>query len=253
MIRSTFCFLPGIGLGKEKTIWNEGIADWSSFNDAKKIKGVSLKRKKYYDRKIGSAKDALLEGKSKFFLSLPSTEIWRIYDWFRDEAIFLDIETGYRRTDSITIIGMYDGIRTKSLVKGFNLDKDTLKKAMEGCKLLVTFNGSSFDLPVMKKNLAFDPGVPHLDLRYACQRIGLVGGLKEIEKRLNIKRDPDVLKKKGSDAAFLWKMWSSTRNHKYLERLVAYNEEDAVNLKQIADHAFAKLKSMMKKEFPCLS
>ena len=37
-------------------------------------------------------------------------------------------------------------------------------------------------------------------------------------------------------------MWNGSRDERYLKLWVEYNEEDVINLKQIADHAYIKLK-----------
>src|SRR5690606_10514119 len=122
---------------------------------------------------------------------LPDSEHWRLYDQFKDEAVYLDIETnGYR--NGITIIGLSDGVDTKTMVRGHNFDKRMLTKELSKYKLIVTFNGQSFDIPVLERFFGIHVRVPHIDLRFVCQRAGLAGGLKSIEKQLNIKRRDSV-------------------------------------------------------------
>ena len=69
--------------------------------------------------------------------------------------------------------------------EGRNLD--ALPGRLGELRVWVTFNGGSFDLPVLRH--AF-PGLPrpvlHLDLKPVCRRIGLGGGLKSSEDRLGI-------------------------------------------------------------------
>jgi hypothetical protein len=77
--------------------------------------------------------------------------------------------------------------------------------------------------------------VPHVDLRFVCQKAGVTGGLKAIEKQFGIKRRPEVEGICGEDAVYLWEMWKSTGDNDYLNKLVIYNEEDILNLRPLAE------------------
>ena len=79
------------------------------------------------------------------------------------------------------------------------------------------------------------PNIPHIDLRHVCAKLGLHGGLKQIEKTLGIKRPDDLEGVSGEDAVYLWQQYKATGKRDYLETLVRYNEEDIVNLMPIAD------------------
>ena len=154
MITSSFSFLEGFGRKQEQNMRNLGIDNWDLFLRNEKIKGVSGKRKCYYDRKILEARKALYNSDSSYFVNLLSqSEMWRLYDFFKSEAVFLDIETTglSKNEDDITVFGLYDGINTKTMIKGINLDYGALKKELNKYKLIVTFNGASFDLPFIEK------------------------------------------------------------------------------------------------------
>jgi len=181
---------------------------------------------------------------SEYFLKFPQSEMWRLYGFFRDDCVFLDIETtGIGRYDDITVMGLYDGIDTKSMIKGINLDFHLLKRELRMYKLIATFNGSTFDIPFIKKRYPdLLPNIPNFDLRVACSRVGLTGGLKEIEKKIGIKRNKIIGKMYGGDALLLWKMYRATGDDYYLKLLVEYNEEDVFNLKKIADYTYEMLK-----------
>jgi len=182
---------------------------------------------------------------SFFTNTLPFSDQWRLYDQFKDEAVYLDIETnGYY--SGITVVGLSDGVDAKTLVRGFNLDRSLLKKELEKYKLIVTFNGASFDLPVIQRYFNIRPNVPHVDLRFVCQKIGYVGGLKSIEKQLGISRRPEVDGFSGGDAVYLWEMWKSTGDRDYLNKLVWYNEEDILNLRPLAEKMIPKLWSKVR-------
>lgn len=245
MIRHSFIFLDKINSKTEQNLWNQGITDWGRFLNTKFIRGISKKRKLYYDMQLLKAQKALYFQDSRYFSSMPSTETWRLYEFFKSEAVFLDIETsGLMKQDYVTVIGLFDGICTKTMVNSINLNLDVLKKELARYKLIVTFNGSSFDLPFLKKRYPdLLPQIPHFDLRHACARIGLAGGLKKIEKDLGIKRKNKIVEEMyGGDAASLWRMFLGSGDDYYLNLLVEYNEEDVINLKQIADYVVGELK-----------
>ena len=242
MIRQSFIFLDRISQDMEKRIWQQGIEDWNSFIGAKRIDGISKFRKGHYDRQINEAKKHLYSANSAYFANmLTKGETWRLYPFFKEDAVFLDIETmGYY--GNITVIGLFDGIDTKMMVRGINLEKEIIKKELSKYKLIVTFNGSSFDLPVIERYFqGVLPYIPHVDLRHVCSKIGLTGGLKAIEKQLNIKRLPELEHVTGEDAAKLWRVFKATGDEHYLNLLIKYNEEDIINLKTIADFAIPKL------------
>jgi len=241
MLRNSFIFLEKIGRKSESKLWTQGIADWNEFIGTNSVKGISELRKEKYNYAIKEAKNHLLSEDAPYFArTIQFQEQWRLWNEFKDDAIFLDIETdGYY--GSITVIGVYDGYESKSMVRGFNLDKKTLLKALGDCKMIVTFNGASFDLPVIKRYFQFAPNVPHIDLRFVCQKIGLTGGLKNIERTVGIKRADEVKDITGCAAITLWELWKATGEKEYLSRLVQYNEEDIVNLLPLANHAIPLL------------
>ena len=113
---------------------------------------------------------------------------------------------------------------------------------MEGCKLLVTFNGKCFDIPVLKYSFPnVDLDIPHFDLRYGCKRIGLGGGLKNIERMLGIARDDDIHGVDGEEAVRLWKNWERRNDAESLRILTEYNRADTVNLESISGTVYDRL------------
>lgn len=249
MITHTFIFLDGIGRKTEQQLWQAGITDWNRFLDKERIFNISTKSKIYYDYELKSAKKALLENDSSYFAQkLHSTDTWRLFDYFKDEAVYLDIETtGLSNHDYITVVGLFDGNETKTMVKDINLDAKKLAEMLLRYKLIITFNGSSFDLPMLAKKYPLLANVfsqiPHIDLRHLCAEIGLTGGLKKIEREMNIKRNNFWVERlHGGDAAQLWRMWQGSRDEHYLKLLIEYNEEDIINLKQIMGHCYREMK-----------
>lgn len=245
MIRKSFIFLDGIDYQREKNIWQQGINDWDDFLENKQIKGMSRGRKSFHNRKIFEAKKELYSENSKYFSNiLPSSEHWRLYDFFKEDAVFLDIETTSYQ-GPITIVGLYDGYETKTFIKDIDLFKQRLEKELSKYKLLITFNGKSFDMPLIKRYFNIDLKIPHIDLRHCCRKIGLTGGLKRIEEQLEIKRPEHLKAYGGDDAIDLWRAFHASGDREYLDLLVQYNEEDIVNLKPIADFAVSKLKEQL--------
>jgi uncharacterized protein YprB with RNaseH-like and TPR domain len=195
VIRRTFQILPSVGKGKERNLWKSGIRDWDDFRSSSKVKGIAKERKEHLDEHLDRAERFLLSGRTDYFCKiLPTVEHWRFYDLFREQTAFLDIETDGRSAyANVTVVGIYRNGRTTSLVSGQDLDATALKEALDGVKMLVTFNGSSFDLPILEYHFPFTvPRVPHFDLRHACRRVGLQGGLKSIEKQMGIARAREV-------------------------------------------------------------
>ncbi|MBS3113532.1 ribonuclease H-like domain-containing protein [Candidatus Woesearchaeota archaeon] len=245
MITNTFIFLERIGDKLEQNIWKNGIHNWDNFLKRKNVKGLSRHRKLYYDRKILNARKALYNFDSGYFLGLlPQSEMWRLYDFFKEDTVFLDIETtGLSKGDDITVFGLYDGINTKIMIKGINLDFNALKKELQKYKLVVTFNGASFDLPFIEKRYpGLIPKIPNFDVKSVTGKLGLRGGLKNIEKQLGIKRSQIVDKFYGGDALSLWRMYRATGDDYYLNLLAEYNEYDIINLKIVAEHCVKKMK-----------
>ena len=251
MITHSFIFLERIGDKLEQNIWKNGVYNWDIFLKRGNVKGLSRHRKLYYDRQILNARKALYNFDSNYFLELlPQSEMWRLYDFFKEDAVFLDIETTglSKENDDITVFGLYDGINTKTMIKGINLDFDSLRKELQKYKLIVTFNGASFDLPFIEKRYpALLPKIPNFDVKSVTDKLSMKGGLKNIEKNLGIKRSDIVEKFYGGDALTLWRMHRATGDDYYLNLLVEYNEYDMINLKIVAEHCVKKMKERLLK------
>jgi hypothetical protein len=137
----------------------------------------------------------------------------------------------------VTVVGLYDGRNMRQFVQGFNLQE--FPQVLAEFDLLVTFNGTQFDLPVLKAyfpELNLPPA--HVDLRFLMARLGFKGGLKKIEPRFGIHRPKAVDGMDGYMAVLLWQRYQ--RGDKgALDLLLSYNREDVVNLEVLMDGAFA--------------
>jgi uncharacterized protein len=244
MITSCFSILPGIGRSREKSIHAEGVTSWVRFLEKERVRGISLGRKKYYDRILLRLTRALQQFDARTLNErISQKEMHLLYSHFREDALFLDIETsGTGKRSYITVIGMYDGQNTKTLVQGINLYADTLYREIRKYKMIVTFNGACFDLPFLER---FYPGLTtnllHFDVRFACQKLGLHGGLKQVEHDLSLRRPKIVDGMHGGDALTLWRMFKGSQDPYYLDLLVEYNNEDVINLLHVADYVAREL------------
>ncbi len=240
MLRNTFILLEGITSKREQELWNAGIRTWNDFLAAKSIKGISPKRKGHYDRSITEFRKSYEEEDYAYFSDkLAKKESWRLYPELKEHALFLDIETSYRNKE-ITVIGLSDGYETTTLVRGANLDRTVLAQIMDRYKLLITFNGSSFDIPLIEKRFSMKILHPHLDLKHVCSHAGLTGGLKQIEEELGIKR-PEHLRPKSCNPVELWRAFHASGDYEYLQLLIDYNREDVENLKRITEVAIKRI------------
>lgn len=244
MIRHTFRIAPSIGTKKERCIWESGVRDWDDFLNAESVCAVPDYRKKECDLAISNAYDLLDDGDAAGLNDLlPKSEQWRLFGEFRDDAAYLDIETdGLERDSLVTVVTVHRKDDTITLVHGKDLDAGTLSDALEGTSVLVTFNGSCFDLPVLKESfpmLGID--MPHMDLRFASRKVGYRGGLKNLEVQIGISRDEGIAGVDGFEAVRLWKRWIKLGDSDSLKKLTAYNRADTINLKQIADVIYPKL------------
>jgi uncharacterized protein YprB with RNaseH-like and TPR domain len=234
----SFVLLDRVGERTERRIWEQGVHTWDDFIDAEAVSPFSTERKELADRVLAEAKDAFREGSTVFFADrLPNREVWRLYHRFRDEAVFLDIETtGLSRYSAITVVGLARAGEFRALVRGEDLTRGELAEELARAKMIITFNGASFDLPMLRGHLDA-PGLdlPHLDLRFLARRVGLTGGLKRIERELGLARDREFAMMTGQDAVHLWNLWDRRGNEKARDLLLRYNEADVVNLREVAD------------------
>lgn len=244
MIRHTFRIAPSIGMKKERSIWMSGVRDWDDFLSANSVCSVPEYRKKECDLAISNAYELLDDGDAAGLRDLlPKSEQWRLFGDFRDGAAYLDIETdGLERDSLVTVVTVHKNKDTVTLIHGKDLDAGTISDALKDVSMLVTFNGSCFDLPVLKESFpTLDLGMPHLDLRFASRRVGYRGGLKNLEIEIGISRDDSIKGVDGFEAVRLWNRWNKHGDTDSLEKLTEYNRADTINLKQVADAVYPKL------------
>jgi hypothetical protein len=237
MLKRTFIHLPGVGPRREAQIWRQGLSTWEDFLAARRIRGLSRERLGWLK---GELKGSLahLEDAAYFAGRLGAGEHWRLFRHFRPKTAYLDIETTGNAWPGlwVTVVGLYDGRNLRQFVQGYNLDK--FPQTLGEFDLLVTFNGTQFDLPVLKAyfpQLSLPPA--HVDLRFLMARLGFKGGLKKIEPRFGIHRPDEVDGMDGYMAVLLWER-HQRGDRGALDLLLTYNREDVVNLEVLMDAAF---------------
>jgi uncharacterized protein YprB with RNaseH-like and TPR domain len=228
MLRHTFCHLPGVAARTEQRLWAEGVRVWEDLlagHVPRSARRLSLDELRESVRRHATADAAWFDAR------LPASQAWRLFHDFRRSCAYLDIETtGMGPAAEITTIALSDGRSVRTYVRGRNLGDFAADVAEY--RLLVTYNGKSFDLPMLRHrlNCRFDQG--HIDLRHILAGLGLTGGLKAVERRVGLER-PGLEDVDGAVAVLLWRDHDWGRNERALETLLAYNVQDAVNLETL--------------------
>jgi uncharacterized protein YprB with RNaseH-like and TPR domain len=236
MLTSTFSFLPGVA--NERRIWRQDILTWDAFLAVSAVHGIGAGKKLFSDKLVRRAQHARRNDDHAFFTErIPASHHWRIVPE-TEKIAYLDIETD-GNYGTITLVGIYDGTTTHQFVRHHNLDKRAVHQCLNGADIIVTFNGSSFDLPVIQRYFNdVVPDVVHVDVRHLAASVGLTGGLKTIERELGITRT-----KRHADAIRLWEQYQLSHNDNYLEQLLQYNEADVVNLEPLLAHCINEKRS----------
>lgn len=234
-LENTFIGADGVGEVTERSLWESGVTHWNEFAG----EAVGPKTAANIDAYLANARDRLSAGDADFFMdALPSTDHWRAYPNFRSNACFLDIETTGLNADRdrVTTVSLYRNGEIRTLVRGDDLSRAALREQLAPAPLLVTYNGSRFDLPFLEQTFDLSITTPHLDVMGVCHGLDITGGLAAAERAFGITRDqPDL---SGRDAVRLWREYEAGRDGA-LETLISYNREDTKNLQTILDQAVA--------------
>lgn len=245
MLRQTFLHIDGVGYRTEERLWRAGVGSWDEFPRRASRARLPKSLAGRIEEELGRSEEAMRRGRSRYFAAnLPPREHWRAWEDFRDRVAYVDIETtglSFGR-DTITVVGVYDGVRERSYVRGVNLHR--LPEALDHAQVLVTFNGARFDVPFLRR--AF-PRMRlqqiHIDLLHPLRRLGYRGGLKAIEQEAGIERSEETTGLSGYDAVRLWRAHEEG-DEAALDLLLEYNMEDVVNLEALARLAYRGLRQM---------
>lgn len=242
MLTRTFIHIQTVGPKRELGIWKTGITSWRDFLE----RGQAVLPPATYrlGRPVMEKSLAALDdphGLAELAAMIPTAEHWRFFPSF-DRVVYLDIETGGDPNDwgGITVVGLYDGMEVTQYVAGQNMHE--VGQAMAGYDVVVTFSGSSFDIPVLRQvfpRLMVPP--VHIDLRWVLRRLGHRGGLKRIEKALGLARPGEVADMDGYMAVNLWADHLAG-DPTALPTLLTYNACDIVNLEPLLNMAVEQLR-----------
>lgn len=246
MIRHSFSVFDGIGEKLEGRLWDGGILTWDDFVGADTLPSISRKRSDLIKETILFFSEELQRRNPEpFHTFLRPREHWRLFEIFRSDAACLDIETNGlppRSGGKVTVVGIGNGNDCRCLVRGEDLTLENLQEELSRYRLLITFFGSSFDIPFLKRVF---PGlrveIPHFDICFGARRVGLKGGLKKLETIMGIERGEEVLGMDGYEAVLLWRQWLKGRRDA-LDLLLQYNREDTINLLPLAEKVYGLLR-----------
>ncbi len=239
MLRATFQLTAGLGPTRERKLWAAGFRDWKDLQPVKPLPGVP-------ERLAGdlraAARDADLELLRRDLVALaprlPNSEKWRLLRSFSDNAICLDIETD-RDEGVVTTVGLLRADGPHLLFAGRNLHH--FPSLVPPDALLITFNGLSFDVPVLRRAFPeWVAPVAHVDLRHIWARLGHHGGLKALERKVGIGRPAHLRQLDGSAAVSMWRH-ACHGDRRALRLLGEYNLYDTINLRTLAAMAWNHL------------
>jgi len=228
--------LPHVGMQRDRRLRHEGCGGWGDIlNAARPLAGIDVFAWDEICRACEQSLRALEADHAEYFTSrFPPLEHWRVLaHWFGDVSYF-DIETsGLDISSTVTLICCFHRGTPLRFLAGENME-DFLD-LLEQVKVLVSFNGASFDVPRVLDRFHI-PGLPcaHVDLRWLCYQLGWRGGLKTIESALGFCRPPDLAGLGGAEAVELWREWSEQGNTHAKRMLERYCVADTLMLNLLA-------------------
>ena len=236
MLTNTFRHIPGIGAKTERQLWASGVLSWDAACEADPP--LSGRRAEVLRGGAEESAARLAAGDPDYFYErLRSNQHWRMFPEFRHCVAYLDIETtGLGRPgDYITTIAVYDGRSVRTYVQGHNLEE--FRSDIARHRLLVTYNGKTFDVPFIRSYLGIPMHQAHIDLRYVLASLGYRGGLKGCERQLGLDR-ADLADVDGDFAVLLGRDYQRNGPEKARETRLANNVLDVVNLATLMAMAY---------------
>jgi hypothetical protein len=258
MVESTFQLTRGVGPAAERKLWRAGVISWGDI-DGGALPARTLARGKEAPLRAGveAAAAALERGDvDRLARLLPAGEAWRLLGAFGEGAAYLDIETGddvFGR-ESISAIGVLDRHGPRLLLAGRDLA--SFPEVARDWSLLVTFNGLSFDVPILRRAFPeWTPPAGHVDLRHVLARLGHHGGLKSIEDELTHLRLARPAHLRGIDGWMACTLFRRGRegDRRALRLFSEYNLYDVINLRTLAAYAYNALVAEETAQAPALA
>ena len=253
MLRSTFQLAPGLGATREKHLWSSGIARWDEYDGQARLPAA-------LDRTLRSAIAVAQEADAagdvaRLAALVPSGEHWRLLGELAPSAAYLDIETSDDAVAfaGISAIGLLDARGPRILLA----DRDLHLFPELACawRLLVTFNGGAFDLPVLRRAFPeWQPPPVHVDLRHVLPRLGQRGTLKQVERNiggLHLARPRHLAELDGIGASGLFRLGRAGDRAAW-RRFAEYNLYDVIGLRTLAAYAHNALSERLVARAPAL-
>ncbi len=242
LLEATFSHAQGIGPTIERRLWQAGARDWQTYlNGPDHLWPLTTAQRALLTPIVAESRQRLDDEDFAWFAKLlPASEHWRAVPAFGHRLAFVDIETnGGMNPNDLTVVGVFDGHTMRQFVKGVNLQD--APEALAEAAMLVTFFGTGFDIPFLKR--AF-PQMPlpqmHVDLCYLMRKLGLRGGLKSIETQLGMQRSNATTGLSGWDAVRLWNEFRAGRKQS-LDVLLEYNAEDVRNMSDLLAEGYRRM------------
>lgn len=231
-------YLPGVGPVLSDRLKGSGVRDWRQLTRTPWLLPPGVRRKAL--AAIEGGVEAIKDRDASFFLErLPRKEHWRCAVAFPEKVIYLDIETTglSRHYHELTCVGWSLNDRDGVTVywdddHPMGSAGEHLQQALDHASILVTFNGSHFDVPFLRHKrpeLSFPEA--HVDLRHFARSAGLAGGQKSLEVELGISRAPSEVSS-GEQAPALWFRYQRG-DLGALRALLDYNRADVAGLRAI--------------------
>lgn len=235
MLTGALQHIRGVGPVRLGQLSAAGVQSW---HDAQNVPdaipaGLKLRVLEESERCLKAMAD---DNISYFVQSFDTRDKWRILSQYFDRCSWFDIETtGLDYDDTITLIICWHRGKLHTFVEHENLD-DFLD-LLDEVELLVSFNGSTFDVPrILDAFHIPDLPCPHIDLRWPCYYAELNGGLKQIAAQLGLERPADLLDADGSLAVELWSQWVNSKDHAARDLLIRYCAADVLLLLPLTEH-----------------
>ncbi|MEK6795286.1 MAG: ribonuclease H-like domain-containing protein [Spirochaetota bacterium] len=241
MLERTFLHVRLVGEKREQYLWENGIRSWRDFSPSSENLDLPPKVLASLVSGLAESEKRLLSRDWDYFArALRHKHLYRMYPYLADRTLFLDIETTGVRSlrNAVTIIGCYDGVSPRVFVQGRDLDE--FPAYIKRFSLVVTFNGKEFDIPFLERALHMRIDTPHIDLRRELAALGVLGGLKKIERELGIERQSQVAELNGYAAVVLWERYRKRNDTAALDTLIHYNIADTVSLERLLHVVYNK-------------